>query len=431
MMKSAPVLLLALIVTACATRSVPPSEGAPAAGPVQTEPTTPAPPDVKASESVSRETSPAIDLPPLPQIDEGADKMGRLRFVDLPGWADGDQRQAFLAFLHSCTAFAKNWEAAISWEPACQASATVKTNALETQAFFERYFVPQKVQTQKDEPGLLTSYYEPELEVRAKPEPGFEEPVFARPDDLVTVDPKDFAATGFGGRKLMGRVEAGKLVPYYTRDEITKMGGKALAWGSPAEVFFLQVQGSGRLHFKDGRILRAGFAGHNGLAYTSIGRELIRDGSLEPGKASKGAIERWMKKVGSEKTRALLAKNKRYVFFAASPVVDKALGPVGTQGVPLTARASLAVDPAYFPLGTPIWVDTRLPVHDQDWKAEPIQFLAIAQDTGGAIKGPMRGDLFWGSGDAAGRRAGIVKHEARWWVLVPRSFAREGSGPDT
>ncbi|MDQ7017722.1 MAG: MltA domain-containing protein [Robiginitomaculum sp.] len=394
--------------------------------------------------------TPPVETPVLPNAQEktpsqakaetGSDQMPALPsaildFKDLPGWQEGDQRAALGAFVRSCVVFAKGWakndKEALAWKPACEAARQVDNRAEAARTFFETYFVPQETVRPKGGEGLLTAYYEPELEVRAEPAPGYDEPIFSRPEDLVTVDPKKFAATGFRGRKLMGRVDEGSLVPYYTRGEIKKKGGKALAWGSPADVFFLQVQGSGRLHFKDGRIMRAAFAGHNGHAYTSIGRILIKEGELDPGKASKGGIEKWMAAAGPEKTSALMNRNARYVFFKAKPVLDTSLGPIGTQGAPLTAGASLAVDPGFYPLGTPIWVATRLPQNDRDWKGQETRFLAIAQDTGGAINGPMRGDLFLGSGAKAGRLAGIVKHAAHWWVLVPRTKASEAMGPKT
>ncbi len=350
-------------------------------------------------------------------------------FSALPGWLSGNQAVAFMAFQRSCVVFSKDWTAASQWKAACEEA---KGKALENDAsrvFFENHFVPRALMLPGKTGGLLTAYYEPELDVRSEPAPGFTEPIFSRPPDLVTVDPKKFNANGVNGRKFMGQVKDGILVPYLTRTEIKERGGTALAWGSAAEVFFLQVQGSGRLHYQNGQVIRAAFAGHNGHPYTSIGRVLIKEGELDPGKASKGAIEKWMKRSGPEKTRALMNRNKRYVFFAAKPVNDPALGPIGTQGAALTAGASLAVDPDVYPLGSPIWVDTRLPRDDKDWKGEPTQFLAIAQDTGGAINGMMRGDLFLGSGFQAGRRAGIVKHAARWWALIPRSRAgAEGAG---
>ncbi|PHS25055.1 MAG: lytic murein transglycosylase [Robiginitomaculum sp.] len=354
-----------------------------------------------------------------------------LDFKDLPGWKEGDPSAALGAFRRSCARFAQNWDEAMAWKAACEAAGKVKREAGAARAYFELYFVPEEIAGNEMGDGLLTAYYEPELEVRAAPAPGYDEPIFARPGDLVTVDPKKFAATGFRGRKLMGRVEEGALVPYYTRGEIKNKGGKVLAWGSAADVFFLQVQGSGRLHFNDGRTLRAAFAGHNGHAYTSIGRILIKEGELDPGKASKGGIEKWMAAAGPKKTSALMNRNPRYVFFKAKPVLDTALGPIGTQGAPLTAGASLAVDPGLYPMGTPIWVSTRLPRNDRDWKGQEARFLAIAQDTGGAINGPMRGDLFLGSGAIAGGLAGIVKHPAHWWVLVPRMMVSEATGPKT
>jgi peptidoglycan lytic transglycosylase A len=362
---------------------------------------------------------PVITLPTQPQSG----------FSVLPGWAEGDPTAALLAFRRSCKGFAKAKQGAGLLQEACAKAKVAIADKAGAREFFESTFVPIEQTLPDAKTGLLTAYYEPELEVRRTREGDYNEPIFARPEDLVTADPRKLGAPNYRGRKLMGRVQDGMLEPYYTRAQIMARGAKILAWGRPAEVFFLQVQGSGRLHFEDGTVQRAAFAGHNGRAYTSIGRVLIKTGELKPGKASKRAIELWMHKAGPDKARALMNKNARYVFFETRPVTDPALGPVGTQGVPLTAGASLAVDPSLYPFGTPVWVDTRLPRNGKDWKGEKTQFLAIAQDTGGAIKGKVRGDLFLGSGTEAGKRAGIVKHKARWWILVPRRSGQEDQGP--
>ncbi len=410
-------LASALVLVGCASTAP-----APIASPPITSPeNAPAPEE-------ERQT-PGTPSPDFPRIAETSlSDLSTNEFSNLPGWADANPILALTAFQRSCAAFTRAGDKGVVWEHVCEKALSTDVEKDAARTYFETYFIPQEQSTIDGQGGLLTAYYEPELEVRTAPAPGFDEPIYARPEDLVTVDPKKFKATGFRGRKLMGRVDEGQLVPYYTRNKIIEMGGKALAWGRAADVFFLQVQGSGRLHFNDGRTMRAAFAGHNGHTYTSIGRVLIKSGELASGKASKGAIERWMKTAGPEKARGLMNNNQRYVFFAAQTIKDEALGPVGTQGVPLTAGASLAVDPGLYSMGTPIWVDTRLPKNGKDWKGQPTQFLAIAQDTGGAIKGPVRGDLFIGSGAKAGRRAGIVKHPARWWVLVPRALVAGTAG---
>lgn len=418
MVKPASILALCVVVFGCASTNTPavkPPEQAPIVLPV---PKSPQPEKPAPSEKVP-ETEPPASAPTV------------FGFADLPGWKDSDPRTALMAFKRSCAVFARHWEEAQAWKAACELSKTTGSEKDAARAFFETSFIPQQRYAQDNQDGLLTAYYEPELEVRHTPEPGFDEPVFARPPDLVTVDPKRFDALGFKGRKLMGRVVDGVLVPYFTRAEIMKNNIKPLAWGRAGDVFFLQVQGSGRLRFEDGTVIRAAFAGHNGQPYTSIGKILIEDGLLDPGKASKGAIELWMHDAGPQKAKALMNRNARYVFFAPRPVREPGLGPVGTQGAPLTAGVSLAVDPGLYSLGSPIWVDTRLPRNGQDWKGQPAQFLGIAQDTGGAIHGQERGDLFLGSGDKAGKRAGIVKHAARWWVLVPRALTEGVAGPKT
>ncbi len=413
-------LLLFLLLAGCASTTTPP--------PLATKPPEIVqPPIVTTPEPSPAAVNPAPLEPQKPPVTISTEAQA---FAAMPGWKGSDNKEALSAFLRSCKALSKDPQGLVFWQKACAAAKKTRVNTKSARDFFETYFYPVQVRTKDDKGGLLTAYYEPELEVRSKPSPGFDEPVYARPEDLVTFDPKRFNAKGFGGRKLMGRVVDGLLVPYYSRKEVVRKGGAAIAWGRPADVFFLQVQGSGRLRFEDGHVLRAAFAGHNGHQYTSIGRELISRGELTPQQASKGSIERWMKQAGQKKSKDLMNHNKRYVFFAPKPVLDDHLGPTGTQGVPLTSGVSLAVDPALYQLGTPIWIETRLPQNEKDWRGTAKNFLAIAQDTGGAIKGEARGDLFLGSGDKAGRLAGIVKHPARWWILMPRKLDERPAEPE-
>ncbi len=413
-------LVFCLVLVGCASGPQNPKEELPKT-PQQTVATQPAP---KEKQADTREEKSDFD-----DVRPSTHSSVQHGFSMLPGWKEADQTAALTAFLRSCSIFSKNWNAAAKWKQACEVAGGVEHNKDAARMFFEQSFIPQKLALPGGGKGLLTAYYEPELSVRRVQDPGFDEPIFARPPGLITVDLKRFDADGASSRKVMGRVKDGLLVPYFSRAEIKKRDGTVLAWGAAADVFFLQIQGSGRLRFEDGHTMRAAFAGHNGHPYTSIGRILLNEGELEPGKASKGAIEKWMQDAGPEKANILMSRNKRYVFFEIKPVNDPELGPTGTQGAALTAGASLAVDPDLYPFGTPIWVETRLPRDETDWKGEKTQFLAIAQDTGGAINGPMRGDLFIGSGLKAGRRAGIVKHGAHWWALIPRAAVERPGEP--
>lgn len=236
------------------------------------------------------------------------------------------------------------------------------------------------------------------------------------PDDLITVD----LASVYPELKhlrLRGRIQGNKLVPYATRSEIdsTDFQARPLAWAEdPVELFFLQIQGSGRLELPDGSHMRLGYANQNGHPYRSIGKLLVERGELTLAQASMQGIKRWGE-ANPDKLAALLAENPSYVFFRELPAnLD---GPLGALGVPLTAERSIAIDPRFVPLGAPVFLATTRPNTDI-----ALQRLVMAQDTGGAIRGGVRADYFWGFGAAAGEQAGKMKQAGRMWVLLPRDF---------
>lgn len=380
--------------------------------------------------------------PPAPPEQPAPDIALRLTdFEALDGWPQADAAAALTAFQRSCAQLDKrpddaamnprrDWSGTVAdWRAPCAAANTTPAEAQVARAFFQTYFLPVSVSAPEGETGLLTAYYEPELTVSHAATPVYSEPILGRPDDLVTADLGVFDPD-LAGHSIVGQVETGKLVPYDPRAEISADRAPVLAWGKPADVFFLQVQGSGRIRFAGGGLReRATFAAHNGLPYRSIGRALIERGELTADQASKAGIENWMAQAGRQAATALMNENPRYVFFAAEPVDDPARGPRGAQGAPLTPMASLAVDPAFQAYGTPILIDTRIPRQAGDAEAEAKSLLVIAQDTGGAIKGPMRGDIFFGTGDEAGARAGVMKHPGRWTLLLPTELALNLSDP--
>ncbi|MBL1431557.1 MAG: MltA domain-containing protein [Robiginitomaculum sp.] len=391
-------------------------------------------------EVVVEETKTVIDVPVLitePETifeDEPlvADEDGVFRqkttFADLPGWSAGNSTAAFQAFLGSCKKIYQQSRENEGWvEPCTKAEQVLEKNQAQnseaTRKFFEAEFTPYALSVANKNTGLLTAYYEPELQVSDKKTKIFSEPILSRPDDLVSVSLRRLDPS-LPNKILSGRVLNGRLGLYYDREEIRRSNKGVLAWGRPIDVFFLQIQGSGRIKYTNGETARAAFSGHNGRKYSSIGRELISRGELEKGRASKAAIENWMNKAGVAAAQELMNTNPRYVFFQKQPINDPKVGPNGTQGAALTSKASLAVDPAFHSFGSPIWIDTRLPGSEKDWKGQPTQLLVIAQDTGGAIKGALRGDLFYGSGDAAGKLAGIQKHPAKWWILMPNRLSK-------
>jgi membrane-bound lytic murein transglycosylase A len=307
-----------------------------------------------------------------------------LAFADLPGWPDDDHAAALSAWQRGA---ARDQPAGGRAGPSAR-------------AFFETHFRP--VEVTDGTAGLLTGYYEPELPGALKPDDRFRVPLHAPPPDLAPDRPWHSRAEIEEGALLSGR-------------------GLELLWiESEVDRFFLQVQGSGRIRLPDGRLLRIGFAARNGHPYRSIGRILVDDGVFAPGKATAAAIRDWIA-ADPAAGRALMRRNPSYVFFRVVADLPEELGPVGTAGVPLTPWRSLAVDPAFIPLGTPVWV-----VRGGDRAGS---WLAIAQDTGAAIRGAQRADVFVGTGGAAGALAGAIADPVR--LVMLRQTADTGQGEGT
>ncbi len=271
---------------------------------------------------------------------------------------------------------------------------------------------------------MVTGYYEPLLAGSRTKTARFTVPLYAAPDDLLTVD---LAALypELKDKRLRGRVEGRKVVPYWTRAEIENgsapVGGKVLVYvEDPVEAFFLEIQGSGRVKLDDGSVMRVGYADQNGHPYKSIGRVLIDRGELTLDRASMQGIREWGRRHPDE-LPALLDENPSYVFFREVPAPRTGLArsghrrPVsGRSACPLLAGRTIAVDTRSIPLGAPVFLATTYPL-----SAKPLQRLVLAQDTGGAIRGAVRADFFWGFGDDAGREAGRMKQDGRMWLLWP------------
>jgi membrane-bound lytic murein transglycosylase A len=285
--------------------------------------------------------------------------------------------------------------------------------------FFESSFVPYSVHNADGSTdGLVTGYYEPLLRGSRTPGKAYRFPVYGVPDDLLVVDLTE-ALPNLKGMRLRGRLQGNKVVPYYTRAEIERgeaaVRGREILWVDDAvELFFLQVQGSGQVKLPSGEIVRIGFAEHNGHPYNSIGRVLVERGELPQDKASMQGIKQWGKQ-NPDLLPLLLQQNPAYVFFREMP--SSSPGPVGAQGVALTPARSVAVDSSVVPLGAPVFLSSTWPL-----SARPLNRLVLAQDTGSAIKGAVRADLFWGFGDEAGQIAGRMRQSGRMWVLYPRGF---------
>jgi membrane-bound lytic murein transglycosylase A len=352
-----------------------------------------------------------------------------VKFADVPGWADDDHRKAYSAFLKSCERLkeiVRHPEKGSGFNPnAALMSLCVTAEMLpagssnsEARAFFERYFVPHRV-LHAEPDGLFTGYYEPVIEGSRTPDNRFKAAVYRRPPDLVNL--VDESERGAKGNKLThARQSGGKIVAYPTREEIDKgaLKGKGLELvylEDPVDVFFMQIQGSGKIRLTDGSTIRIGYDGKNGHPYTSLGGELIKKGIIPADKMSLEALAKWMKS-NQERARKAMWANKSYVFFREHGKDDGG-GTHGVHKIPLTAGRSLAVDTKYHAIGLPVFVC----VPTLKFERKPsFNRLLVAQDVGSAIKGPERGDIFFGSGQGAARMAGTTKHPGNMFVLRPR-----------
>jgi len=351
---------------------------------------------------------PAPTEPPTEPVIEAPAPSG---FAALPFWAGHDPRPALSAFVRGCETWAAADDMAMlnpnlpqygvygDWRLTCQSATvleSVSPGPMDARQFFESWFAPVSLSTPTENDGLLTGYYEPEVDVRLSPTAEFSEPILAKPKSKAKV----------------------KL----PRAQVNASTSRVIAYGRPIDVFFLQIQGSGRLKYADGRILRAAYAANNGQPYRSIGGVLIRRGELTREQSSKQSIANWMVRNGRQAARDLMNENPRYIYFTEQSI-RPGEGPQGAMRVPLTAMGAIAVDPRYHPYGTLAWLETTLPTKSGDYRGQATGVLVTAQDTGSAIKGPLRADLFFGSGDDAGDLAGVQKHPVRWTILLPRNIA--------
>ena len=356
-------------------------------------------------------------------------------FEQLLGWGAGRENQALAAFLKSCKKLSKLpadafflenktnapsrvYGRGFHWHEVCEKARRLIPNLTPADAkkYFETYFVPYRMSNKGNDDGLITGYFEPRLLGSRKPTRRFWVPLYKKPGDLVSIDLGDFRQK-WKGEQLIGKVKNSKLVPYEERSEIEEGSLKGrnleLLWvEDPVEAFFLHIQGSGSVVFPDGKQTRVGYAGKNGQPYFAIGRDLVARGVLTKTQVSLQSIRSWLKR-HPEEAQALMNKNKSYVFFRAI----QGPGPIGAQGIPLTPGHSLATDKRFVPLGTPVWLDTINPL----LPGVPLRRLVIAQDTGGAIKGVVRADLFWGAGRRARQGAGRMKEMGRLYILLPRA----------
>jgi len=332
----------------------------------------------------------------------------------LPGWADSDALASWPVFLNNCAALKKKPD----WQAVCGAAASfTPQDDRQARDFFERWLTPQQlIASDGRDSGLITGYYEPLLFGSRQPSARFRFPIHGVPDDMLNIDLSSVYPE-LKTYRLRGRLNGNKVIPYFNRAEIeagrAPLAGRELLWVDDAvDLFFLQIQGSGRVQLENGETVRIGYADQNGHPYVSIGKKLVEQGELKLEQASMQGIKQWGER-NPDKLPALLNHNASYVFFRELPPSPN--GPPGAMGLPLTAGRSLAVDPRAVALGSPVYLATTWPN-----SAQPLNRLMLAQDTGGAIKGAIRADFFWGFGDEAGKLAGSMRQQGQIWVLLPR-----------
>ncbi|MEJ1439081.1 MAG: MltA domain-containing protein [Candidatus Sedimenticola sp. (ex Thyasira tokunagai)] len=340
---------------------------------------------------------------------------------DLPGWQEDSVADAWPALLSQCTKLRKKKP---GWETICSAADQLQEPTdKQVRTFIREYFQPHEIIGTGGSPdGLITGYYEPTLLGSLEADERFAYPIYARPDSLLIIDlAKQFPS--LKGKRVRGRLVGNRVIPYYDRTDIDgskqPLKGKELLWvDDPHGSFFLQIQGSGRVQLPDGSSINVGYADQNGHQYVSIGKKLIERGELSREEVSLFTIREWLKQ-HPEQAQGLLNENPSYVFFVLNDNGEK--GPRGSLNVPLTAERSAAVDRSRIPLGTPIWLSTTLPTEaGSDEASKPYQRLLFAQDTGGAINGPVRADVFFGNGELAERLAGTMKQPGRLFALLPK-----------
>lgn len=335
-------------------------------------------------------------------------------FASLPGWQGAALEQSLQAFLAGCA------KPAAPLTRACELAAAVPAgDEPAARGFFESVFAPYALaSSEAGEIGLVTGYYEPVIEGSRTPTEINRTPIFGLPEDLVVVDLSTINPE-LRNSRLRGRLDGRRLVPYYSRAEIESRGlafqAPVIGWtADPVELFFLQIQGSGQLELEGGERIRIGYADQNGHPYRSLGRHLVERGELALEQASMQGIKAWAA-ANPERLQQALNHNASYVFFRE---LADARGPIGALGIALSPEYSLAVDRRFVPLGAPVYLASTYPL-----SPTPLERLMAAHDTGGAIRGVVRADFFWGSGAQAGASAGRMRQQGRMWLLWPRGEA--------
>lgn len=371
----------------------------------------------------------ACTTAPVEKTDDEPAKLSlrQASFSDLPNWGGDDFKTFIPAFEKSCARILKGdpnkklgplTQAGTygDWQPVCRSFRNMQPRNVKT--FIESRFTPYQVLADGKPEGLFTGYYEASLKGSTTKGGPYQTPLYARPDDLVMVQLGEFRED-LKGRRIAGRVIDGKLKPYEDRPQIVSSPPASytpLVWvDDPIDAFFVQIQGSGVVELNDSNglknVMRIGYAGQNGHPYYAIGRELIERGEIEKEDVSLQSIRAWLE-AHPDQADEIMNTNASYVFFQEL----NEEGPKGGEGVTLTAGRSLAIDRSLLSYGLPVWTDIEAPVEGTN----KINRMMVAQDTGGAIRGPVRGDVFWGYGERAEALAGPMKSKGQYWILLPK-----------
>lgn len=336
-------------------------------------------------------------------------------WTKIPDWQRDNLAEAWPAMQSQCPRMTRK---SADWEPICESVAALQNpTTAEVRAFLEQHFKPHRVHGKNGKlDGLITGYYEPILDGSRTRTDKFRYPIYSQPEDMLIIELADIYPK-LKGMRLRGRIDGNRVLPYWSREEIDGAGqplaGQEIVWiDDPYGSFFTQIQGSGRVRLQDGSMVGVGYANQNGHPYVAVGKKLVEIGALPLEQVSLFTIKKWLRE-NPERAPEILNANPSYVFFELRDSVDE--GPRGSLNVPLTSERSIAVDRRVIPLGTPVWLQTTLP------DGSSFERLMFAQDTGGAITGPVRADVFFGIGDRAEQLAGEMKQRGQMFALLPKT----------
>jgi membrane-bound lytic murein transglycosylase A len=377
-------------------------------------------------------------VPPLQSIRETparalAGKFQQASWASLPGWQADSLDHVWKGFINNCKGLMRPVSGSLAmqaratpraWQPVCAAALqsgipVEGADAAQVRSFLENQLQPWRLLDAAGKPAsnTVTGYYEPMVRASRSRGGVYQWPLYAAPDDLLTID-LGAVYPELAGKRVRGKLQGKRVVPYDTRAEIAASPSRqppVIVWvDDPVEAFFLQIQGSGRALLPNGSTLRIAYADHNGRPYASIAKWLAEQGEMPLAQASMQNIKAWARSHPS-RIQEMLNANPAMVFFKAEPVTDPELGPNGAYGIPLIGQRSIAVDTTFVPLGAPVFLASTYP-----GTGAPLRRLVLAQDTGAAIKGAGRTDFYWGTGDEAGAQAGKMKQSGQTWVLWPK-----------